>query len=35
MGWDYRLKDVRENSPEQLKRAEALFHEYFPVVVVN
>ena len=35
LGWDYRLKDVRENSPEQLKRAEALFHEYFPVVVVN
>lgn len=35
MGWDYRLKDVRENSPEQLKRAEALFREYFPVVVVN
>lgn len=35
MGWDYRLKDVKENSPEQLKRAEALFHEYFPVVVVN
>ena len=35
MGWDYRLKDVKENSPEQLKRAEALFREYFPVVVVN
>ena len=35
MGWDYRLKDVKGNSPEQLKRAEALFREYFPVVVVN
>lgn len=35
MGWDYRLKDVKENSPEQLKRAEALLREYFPVVVVN
>lgn len=35
MGWDYRLKDVKENSPEQLKRTEALFREYFPVVVVN
>lgn len=35
MGWDYRLKDVKENSPEQLKRAEALFREYFPVVMVN
>lgn len=35
MGWDYRLKDVAENTPEQLKRAEELFKEYFSTVVVN
>ncbi len=35
MGWEYKLEEVRENSPEQLKRAEALFKEYFPTVVVN
>lgn len=35
MGVEYKLADVRENSPEQLDRAEALFKEYFPTVVVN
>lgn len=35
MGWDYQLKDVAENTPEQLRRAEQLFSEYFPTVVVN
>ena len=35
MGWDYQLKEVKENTPEQLKRAEQLFCEYFPTVVVN
>ena len=35
MGWDYQLKDVSENTPEQLRRAEQLFSEYFPTVVVN
>lgn len=35
MGLDYQLKDVKENTPEQLKRAEALFKEYFTTVVVN
>lgn len=35
MGWDYQLKDVKENTPEQLQRAEQLFREYFKVVVVN
>ena len=35
MGWEYQLKDVKENTPEQLQRAEQLFREYFKVVVVN
>ncbi len=35
MGWDYQLKEVKENTPEQLAHAEALFKEYFPTVVVN
>ena len=35
MGWDYQLKEVKENTPEQLAKAEALFKEYFPMVIVN
>ncbi len=35
MGWDYKLKDVKENTPEQLSHAESLFREYFSNVVVN
>lgn len=35
MGLDYKLKEVKENSPEQLARAEKLFREYFPTVIVN
>lgn len=35
MGWEYQLKDVKENTPEQLHRAEELFKRYFPLVVVN
>ena len=35
MGLDYQLKDVKENTPEQLERARLLFSEYFPTVVVN
>ena len=35
MGLDYALKDVKENTPEQLKSAEKLFKEYFDLVVVN
>ena len=35
MGWNYRLKEVKENTPEQLARAESLFREYFSLVVVN
>jgi pyruvate formate lyase activating enzyme len=35
MGWDYKLKDVRENTPEQIKKAEEIFKEYFSNVIVN
>ena len=35
MGLEYKLRDVRENTPEQLDRATALLREYFPTVVVN
>ena len=35
MGLEYRLRDVRENTPEQLDRAAALLREYFPTVIVN
>lgn len=35
MGLPYPLRDVRENTPEQLDRASALLREYFPNVVVN
>lgn len=35
MGWEYKLKEVKENSPEQLERAEKLFKEYFSYVIVN
>ena len=35
MGLDYKLKEVVENTPEQLERAERLFGEYFDIVVVN
>lgn len=35
MGWDYALKDVKENTPEQLAQAKRVFDDYFPYVVVN
>ena len=35
MGLEYPLRDVRENTPEQLDRAAALLREYFRTVVVN
>lgn len=35
MNEDYRLKGVKENTPEQIDRAESLFKEYFPHVQVN
>ena len=35
MGQEYQLKEVQTNTPEQLKRAEELFNEYFDCVMVN
>lgn len=35
MGMDYKLKETKENTPEQLKRAEDILREYFPQLVVN
>ena len=35
MGQPYMLQDVKENTPEQLGRAESLFKEYFDTVIVN
>ena len=35
MGLEYRLCDVRENTPEQTDRAAALLREYFATVIVN
>ena len=35
MGIAYQLPDTRENTPEQLARAEGILREYFPQLVVN
>lgn len=35
MGEEYRLKGIRENTPEQTERAAGLFREYFQTVQVN
>lgn len=35
MEQEYKLAGVKENTPEQLDRAAALFGEYFPTVIVN
>ena len=35
LGWDYALKDVPENTPEQLQKAEKILRTYFPQLVVN
>lgn len=35
MGWDYQLRHVKENSPQQLADAEQILREYFPQLVVN
>lgn len=35
MNQEYLLKEVKENTPEQIAKAEALFKEYFPTVQVN
>lgn len=35
MEWEYQLKEVKENTPEQLERAKRLFEEYFETVLLN
>lgn len=35
LGWDYKLKDVKENTPEQLERAGQILRTYFPQLVIN
>lgn len=35
MGWEYKLRGVKENTPEQLRRAEEILRGYFPQLVVN
>lgn len=35
MGWPYALKNVVENTPEQLEKAKELFETYFSNVIVN
>ncbi len=35
MGWEYKLRDIKENTPEELSRSEAILREYFPQLVVN
>jgi pyruvate formate-lyase 1-activating enzyme len=35
MGMEYQLKEVKENTPEQLASAQKLFEEYFTTVVTN
>lgn len=35
MEQEYKLKDVKENTPEQLEKAAEVFKEYFTTVVIN
>ena len=35
MGQEYKLKDIKTNTPEQLDRALALFNEYFDCAIMN
>ncbi len=35
MGLEYQLKDIKENTPEELQKAEEILREYFPQLVVN
>ena len=35
MGQEYKLKDTKTNTPEQLDRAMALFNEYFDCAILN
>ena len=35
MGWEYKLSHIKENTPEQIARANELLREYFDYVVTN
>lgn len=35
MGWEYKLADVKENTPEQLDHAAEILRNYFPQLVIN
>ncbi|MBI9041983.1 pyruvate formate-lyase-activating protein [Lutibacter sp.] len=35
LGWDYQLKDARENTPEELEEAAAILKQYFREVKIN
>lgn len=35
LGWDYELKDARENTPEELEAASTILKEYFKEVKIN
>lgn len=35
MGWEYQLKDAKENTPEQISEAESIFQQYFKEVKIN
>jgi len=35
MGWEYKLSDTKENTPQQLKEAEVLFGKYFKTICTN
>ena len=35
LGWEYQLKDARENTPEEIKAATAILKKYFKEVKIN
>lgn len=35
LGWEYELKDARENTPEELQNAKAILENYFKKVKIN
>jgi pyruvate formate lyase activating enzyme len=35
LGWEYQLKDVKANTPEQLDTAKSILTNYFKEVVIN
>jgi len=35
LGWEYQLKDARENTPEEIEEAAAILNKYFKEVKIN